>query len=185
MFGDDIQLPPYNENDRPTPRSPYGISKLASERMIEFYDNQYGIKSTILRYANVYGPRQDPHGESGVVAIFEEKIKNGETPTIYGDGTQTRDFIHVDDVVWANMLTMNEDIYGLFHVGTEIETSINQLWETMSGGKPCNHGPAVPGEVQRSSLDASKLQYRDWETDRKSTRLNSSHRSLSRMPSSA
>ena len=131
MFGDDIQLPPYNENDRPTPRSPYGISKLASERMIEFYDNQYGIKSTILRYANVYGPRQDPHGESGVVAIFEEKIKNGETPTIYGDGTQTRDFIHVDDVVWANMLTMNEDIYGLFHVGTEIETSINQLWYTV------------------------------------------------------
>lgn len=109
MFSTDT--PPYSESDTPSPNTPYGISKFSAEQFIDFYSRQYGIKSTILRYANVYGPRQDPRGEAGIICIFLGKIAENSAPTIFGDGEQTRDFIHVDDVVRANLHVLDRDIF--------------------------------------------------------------------------
>ncbi len=126
MFSTDT--PPYSEEDIPSPNTPYGISKHCAEQIIEFYASQYGFHSTILRYANVYWTRQDPRWEAGIIAIFFDKIQQKSVPTIFGDGEQTRDFIHVADIVNANLHVLEDHIYGLFHVGTGVQTSINTLW---------------------------------------------------------
>lgn len=109
MFSTDA--PPYSESDIPSPNTPYGISKFSAEQFIEFYSRQYSIQSTILRYANVYGERQDPRGEAGIICIFLDKIAENVAPTIFGDGEQTRDFIHIDDVVRANLHVLENNIF--------------------------------------------------------------------------
>jgi UDP-glucose 4-epimerase len=116
MFGGDN--PPYKENQEAHPETPYGISKRSVELLLEFYQRQYGIEPTMLRYANVYGPRQNAEGEAGVVSIFLDKIQKNEQPTIFGDGSQTRDFIHVADVVTANTHAYEKNLTGMYHVGT-------------------------------------------------------------------
>lgn len=130
MFGGDN--PPYSEAMEAHPETPYGISKRSIELLLEFYQRQYGIESTMLRYANVYGPRQNSQGEAGVVSIFLDKIKNHEMPIIFGDGKQTRDFVHVSDVVTANIHALKKDLTGIYHVGTGVETSVNGLWDILA-----------------------------------------------------
>lgn len=163
MFGWDN--PPYSEEHIANPETPYGISKRSVELLLGFYERQYGIRSTILRYANVYGPRQNAHGEAGVVSIFLEKIMNNIAPVIFWDWNQTRDFIHVDDIVSANIHALEKNLTGIYHVGTGVETSVNDLWKILAHNTDT---PLVPtytpalGEIQRSSLDSTKLQKTGW-----------------------
>ncbi|MCU0365153.1 MAG: NAD-dependent epimerase/dehydratase family protein, partial [Ignavibacteriaceae bacterium] len=128
------------------PVSPYGITKLAIEKYLFFYKNEYGLSHTILRYANVYGPRQNPFGEAGVVAIFTSKLLKNENPIINGDGKQTRDYVFVEDVVKANVVTLNSLSSNIYNIGTGIETSVNQLFEKLNniaGSKAVEkHGPS-------------------------------------------
>jgi UDP-glucose 4-epimerase len=152
------ELFPASEDHPQYPLSPYGVSKLAGERYLNFYRVQYGLPYVALRYANVYGPRQDPHGEAGVVAIFCGNMAAGRTSTINGSGEQTRDYIYVGDVVRANVLALEGEVpSGAYNVGTGVETSVNELYELLSeiAGKdlPPEHGPAKPGEQIRSSVN--------------------------------
>ena len=152
---------PADEKHPQNPLSPYGISKLALEKYLYFYKITYNLDYTILRYANVYGPRQDPHGEAGVVAIFAKKILKGEPPIINGDGGQTRDYTFVEDAVEANVLSVKNEINGIYNIGTGIETSVNELCNIMlkiSGTdiKPV-HGPAKMGEQRRSVISYNKI----------------------------
>ncbi len=141
------------------PLSPYGIAKLASEKYLFFYHAQYGISYTALRYANVFGPRQNPHGEAGVVAIFSERLLRGEQPVINGDGKQTRDYIFVGDLVRANVAALTSDYVGALNLGNGIETDVNQLFghlRTLCGSSaPEQHGPGKAGEQKRSVIDNS------------------------------
>ena len=151
---------PATEDHPQYPLSPYGVSKLAGERYLHFYRVQYGIPYAALRYANVYGPRQDPHGEAGVVAIFCGNLAAEKPSTINGTGEQTRDYVHVGDVARANVLALEEDPPpGAYNVGTGIETSVNELYELLQdiSGKdlPARNGPAKPGEQSRSCVDPS------------------------------
>jgi UDP-glucose 4-epimerase len=139
------------------PVSPYGITKKVAEDYLRFYQRYRGLDFTALALANVYGPRQDPAGETGVVAIFATKMLAGETPTIYGDGNQTRDFVFVDDVVHAFALSMDRGSGKLVNVGTGLETSVNGLFRMLAQitafhGQPL-YGPLPPGELRRSALD--------------------------------
>src|SRR5690606_41731736 len=120
IYGDAEQVPT-SESYLPQPLSPYGIAKLSSEHYLSFYNHVHGIPFVALRYANVYGPRQNPHGEAGVVAIFAERMLNGRQPTIYGDGEQTRDYVFVEDVVRANLCALEYERSGVFNVGTGVE----------------------------------------------------------------
>ncbi|HVM95142.1 MAG TPA: NAD-dependent epimerase/dehydratase family protein [Candidatus Acidoferrales bacterium] len=150
---------PCPETHKTEPLSPYGIAKLASEKYMFFYRAQYGISYAALRYANVYGPRQNPHGEAGVVAIFTEKLLRGEQPTINGDGKQSRDYVFVGDLVRANVLALTSEYSGPLNLGTGIETNVNQLFAQLV--KICNasaseqHGPAKAGEQMRSVIDSA------------------------------
>lgn len=157
MYGN--QPTPFNENMTAQPLSPYGISKRATELYLNFYHEQYGIKYIALRYANVYGPRQNPHGEAGVVSIFCEKLLSGKQPVINGDGKQTRDYVFVADVVRANILATNLDLIGEYNIGTNTETDVNQIYQLISQEinpqMQALHGPAKTGEQRTSSLDYS------------------------------
>jgi UDP-glucose 4-epimerase len=155
----------YGECDGPAPEdhpraplAPYGVSKLAAEEYIAAYNRLYGSTHVSLRYGNVYGPRQDPHGEAGVVAIFMNALRDGKTPRIYGDGSQTRDYVFVGDVVAAT-LAAAEHAGGVFNVGTGVETSVLDLYERIQRaagiGRAGEHADARPGELQRSVLDPS------------------------------
>jgi len=149
---------PATENHPQYPVSPYGVSKLAGERYLHFYHVQYGLPYAALRYANVYGPRQDPHGEAGVVAIFSGNLVAGRASTINGSGEQTRDYIYVEDVAHANVLALENNVpSSAYNVGTGVEQSVNKLYEAMRyiSGKdlPTIYGPAKPGEQFRSSVD--------------------------------
>jgi len=152
---------PADEKHPTQPRSPYGISKLAVEKYIHFYNAEYGLKYSILRYANIYGPRQNPFGEAGVVAIFSTKLLKGDQPIINGNGKQTRDYVFVGDVVKANLLALNDDANDIYNVGTEIETDVNQLFHYINSitgaGKEEKHGPAAQGEQMRSVITSNKL----------------------------
>ena len=155
------------------PESPYGVSKLTGEQYLYYYHRVHGLEYIALRYSNVYGPRQDPHGEAGVVAIFSTRLSTSAPLTVYGNGEQTRDYVFVGDVVRANMLltktrlpratTLDDHA---FNVGTGQETSVNRLAEILtevSGRESEIHrAEARPGEVQHSSLDASKLRRLGW-----------------------
>ncbi|RMF61582.1 MAG: SDR family oxidoreductase [Calditrichaeota bacterium] len=152
---------PADESHPLRPLSPYGITKLTTEKYLYFYNQTYGLTYTVLRYANVYGPRQNPHGEAGVVAIFTSKILKDEQPIINGDGKQTRDYVYVADVVKANELALKNGDNQIYNVGTGIETDVNTLFRKIveSIGKPVEevHGPAKAGEQKRSVLDYSKI----------------------------
>lgn len=151
---------PAPESHPTNPLSPYGVAKLASERYLYFYSQQYGIPYVALRYANVYGPRQNPHGEAGVVAIFIEKMLRGEQPVINGEGLQTRDYVFVGDIVRANVAAVASDFCGALNLGTGVETDVNTIFRSLValGGfdTPEQHGPAKPGEQQRSVIDATR-----------------------------
>lgn len=152
---------PAPENHPTRPLSPYGISKLTGELYLAYYQYLSGIQYVALRYANVYGPRQDPEGEAGVVAIFAKKMLAGEQPIINGNGRQTRDFTFVEDVVEANLAVMGQDIQGVYNVGTGKETTVNELFTTLIGLTGTNfkgiHGPAKKGEQARSVVDITKI----------------------------
>ncbi len=141
------------------PLSPYGVAKLASERYLFFYSTAYGISYLACRYGNVYGPRQNPHGEAGVIAIFAEKLLRGDQPIINGDGTQTRDYVFVGDLVRANVAAVTSDYCGALNFGTGRETDVTTLFahlrELCGSTAPEQHGPAKAGEQRRSVIDAS------------------------------
>lgn len=138
------------------PLSPYGITKATGEHYLFFYHAVYGMPYVALRYANVYGPRQDPHGEAGVVAIFTERLLANQPPTINGDGKQTRDYVFVGDVVRANLAALERPYVGSVNVGTGIETDVTTLYahlRVLTGSPhPAQHGPAKAGEQRRSVI---------------------------------
>lgn len=152
---------PADESHALRPISPYGISKLAVERYLYYYQHAYGLDATCLRYANVYGERQNPHGEAGVVAIFLSKLLAGETPTINGDGLQTRDYVHVSDVVKANLAAVGQAGFQVINVGTGVETTVVELYGQLASAlgveRPALHGDGKPGEQRRSVIDPSLL----------------------------
>jgi UDP-glucose 4-epimerase len=161
IYGDQDRYPA-DEDHAAQPLSPYGVAKLASERYLYFYHRQYGLDATCLRFANVYGPRQNPHGEAGVVAIFLHRLLRGEQPVINGDGLQTRDYVWVGDVVEANLAALGRPGFATYNVGTGVETDVNTLFElihrALALGPPAVHGPAKAGEQARSSIDSARLE---------------------------
>jgi len=142
------------------PVSPYGVSKRAGELYAFFFQAEYQLPFVALRYANVYGPRQDPHGEAGVVAIFSGKMLRGEPVTVNGDGKQTRDYVYVGDVARANLLALDSTATGPFNVGTGIETDVNTLARLLADAagsrSEIRHGPAKQGEQRRSVIDCAR-----------------------------
>jgi UDP-glucose 4-epimerase len=159
-YGDPISTP-QGEDHPVNPISPYGCAKLAIDQYLGYYRAIHGVASASLRYGNVYGPRQRKDGEAGVVAIFAGALLDGSQVRINGTGEQTRDYVFVEDVVRANMAVSENDLTGVFNVGTGKETSVNELFEILRreiGAKQqADHGPAKPGEQMRSVLDGSKL----------------------------
>jgi UDP-glucose 4-epimerase len=151
---------PAGEDHPCRPVSPYGTSKLCAEAMLGYFARAGGPALTCLRYANVYGPRQDPHGEAGVVAIFCGQLLAGKAPTIYGDGLQTRDFVYVGDVAEANFLALERRRSGTFNIGTGLETDVNTvarlLIQASAFQGEARHAPAKPGEQRRSVIDAGR-----------------------------
>ena len=172
VYGEPEQVP--TPEDAPKlPLSPYGVSKLTGEYYLHYYRMIQGLEYVALRYSNVYGPRQDPHGEAGVVAIFSTRLLNGEPLAIYGDGEQTRDYVFVRDVVSANMkvsdLSLPEGggVDGwAFNVGTEVATSVNRLADVLESVAGVQTGREYrdprPGELRHSTLTAAKLRSRGW-----------------------
>ena len=158
MYGD--KPTPFVETMKEQPLSPYGISKRSGELYLYYYFSQYQIPYCVLRYANVYGERQNPHGESGVVAIFMEMINEGKSPKINGDGTHTRDYVHVSDVVRANQLALVSNFVGELNIGTTQEISTNDVVrmvvQEMGAQISEEHGPERPGEQVRSVLSYAK-----------------------------
>lgn len=152
---------PADEQHPTRPISPYGVAKLASEQYLYYYQTVYGLESVSLRYANVYGPRQNPEGEAGVVAIFTSRMLSDGSPMINGDGRQTRDYVYVGDVVAANVLALDLKPSAVFNVGTGKETDVNQLFHHLRNaiGAKCDerHGPAKKGEQLRSVLSHAKI----------------------------
>ncbi|MCG6961886.1 MAG: NAD-dependent epimerase/dehydratase family protein [Acidobacteria bacterium] len=162
IYGDQDEYPA-SEDHLQRPLSPYGVSKLAGERYLYFYSREYGLHATCLRYANVYGPRQNPHGEAGVVAIFLDRLLRGQQPTIHGDGLQTRDYVYVGDVVRANLAALGREGFVVCNVGTGIETDVNTLFEGLRAALGSDleavHGPPMPGEQRRSCISAARLEH--------------------------
>lgn len=158
MYGN--QQTPFTEELREIPLSPYGISKRSSELYLNYYFEQYKIPYTVLRYSNVYGPRQNPHGESGVIAIFSEMISQGKKPMINGDGTHTRDYVFIDDVAKANLLALNSPYIGILNIGTGREISTNDVFRSVvkeyGADVPEVHGEERPGEQVTSALSYAK-----------------------------
>ena len=159
VYGEPKEIPA-DEKHTVRPLAPYGISKHCPEHYIEYYHDLYGLKYTILRYANVYGPRQDPLGEAGVIAIFMGRMLKGDTPIIFGDGNQTRDYVFVGDVVNANISAINNGDNQIYNIGTGKETSVNEIYEILS--KLIKNSPKAiyeakrPGEVERICLNTEK-----------------------------
>jgi len=152
---------PADEKHPTQPMSPYGIAKLTVERYMDYHRENFKIQPAILRYSNVYGPRQDPHGEAGVVAIFCKQLLKDQSPVIFGDGEQTRDFVSVFDVVNANLKALSENCNGTYNVGTGKETSVNTIAASLvkASGKTLSpqHNPPRMGEQRRSSIDYGKF----------------------------
>ena len=159
IYGEQEQFPCDEEHPR-RPVSPYGVAKLATEAYLFFYKVQHGIDYVALRYANVYGPRQDPHGEAGVVAIFCGRMLEGKPSTIFGDGEQTRDYIFVGDVARANVAALAAKASDAFNIGTGVETSVNQLYQVLAAAAgvktPPSYAPARPGEQRRSVISPAR-----------------------------
>ena len=158
LYGEQ-EVHPAPETHPLRPASPYGCAKAAGELYLGYYQQQYGIQHVALRYANVYGPRQNPHGEAGVVAIFSERLLAGQGCDINGSGRQTRDFVYVGDVARANVLAVAGEFSGPVNIGTGVETDILTVYRHLAqaagtGAQP-RMMPAKPGEQMRSSIDAS------------------------------
>lgn len=155
VYGEQETFPATEEHST-RPICPYGVSKRTGEHYLYFYNVEYRIPYIALRYANIYGPRQDPHGEAGVVAIFTLRLLAGEQPIINGDGKQTRDYVFVGDVARANLAAVRTDYTGPINIGTASETDVNQLFaylrQLTGSAAPETHGPAKSGEQRRSVL---------------------------------
>jgi UDP-glucose 4-epimerase len=159
VYGDPDRIPT-DESQATHPICPYGVSKLAGEHYLHYFRATFGIPYVAFRYANIFGPRQDPHGEAGVIAIFCKRLLRGEDVTIFGDGLQTRDYVFVGDVVRANVRGLETDYVGAVNIGTGVETDVVTLYERVAAqverpGKAV-HADAKEGEVRRSCLDASR-----------------------------
>ena len=157
----DTSVVPTPEEHLALPSSPYGVSKTAAERYVECYGPLLDMRTLVLRLANVYGPRQNPQGEAGVVAIFANRLLRGETCVINGDGEQTRDFVYVEDVAEAVLRGLERaDATGVVNIGTGVETTVNMIYERLARAAgvtvPAEHGPAKPGEQRRSALAAAR-----------------------------
>jgi UDP-glucose 4-epimerase len=166
IYGDFVDVPTV-ENLPKDPESPYGIAKLSVEYYLGYYSRIHGLDTVALRYANVYGPRQDPHGEAGVVAIFCKKIIGGEALTVFGAGTQTRDYVYAGDVARANLAAAERTLakaaqldVRAFNIGTGVQTSVldlaHELMTAAGRTVPVTHAAARPGEQQRSAVNAAK-----------------------------
>ncbi len=153
---------PADESHATRPVSPYGVSKLACERYLYYFHHEKGLDAACLRYANVYGARQNPRGEAGVIAIFLDRLLAGKSCTINGDGGQTRDYVHVSDVVGANLAVLGRSGFVTYNVGTGVETTVNELHRLLASAAGCDmapvHGPEKPGEQRRSCVDSGRLQ---------------------------
>jgi UDP-glucose 4-epimerase len=151
---------PADEKHPTRPYAPYGINKLTVEKYLFYYNYVYGLDYVVLRYANVYGPRQNPLGECGVIAIFTDKILKGTEPLINGDGEQTRDYVYVSDVVNANVLALNATKPEIYNIGTSKETDVNYIFDRINHYAGTNftekHGPPKKGEQRRSVLSFEK-----------------------------
>jgi UDP-glucose 4-epimerase len=152
---------PSSEQTPPLPEAAYGQSKLSAEGYLGLYERLYGQSSVTLRYGNVYGPRQDPLGEAGVIAIFSGLLETGGQPTVYGDGLQTRDYVYVGDVVAANLAALDADVHGEINIGTSVETNVLELiaiLRELSGAERFEpqFAPARLGELPRSCLDITR-----------------------------
>jgi len=160
VYGEQQYFPA--DEDHPTkPICPYGVAKLSYEKYLYYYHYIFGIKYIALRYANIYGPRQDPYGEAGVVAIFSKKLLSGDQPVINGDGMQTRDYVYVKDVATANLLAVKTDYIGEINIGTALETNVNKIFNILKNAAGKHdleevHGPAKDGEQKRSVLSYRK-----------------------------
>ncbi len=163
LYGDPRKLPVSERSAAASkPLSPYGIGKKVAEDYLRFYKANHGLDYTALALGNVYGPRQDAHGEAGVIAIYCDAMMRGEAPAIFGDGDQTRDYVFVDDVVHGFALSMSKGSGKLLNIGTGVETSVKALYRMLASitgfkGKAAS-GPLPPGEVRRICLDASAAQ---------------------------
>lgn len=157
IYGEPEIIPAHESTD-PYPISPYGTSKYAIEKYLGYYNYVHGFDYVALRYANVYGPRQNPHGEAGVIAIFCSRILSGSPCTVFGDGGQTRDYVYVEDVARANLLSLNAPV-GSYNIGTGIESSVNDLISELKKSSGTDfevqYGEERPGEVQSISLEAT------------------------------
>jgi UDP-glucose 4-epimerase len=163
VYGEPEYLP-VDEKHRIAPLSPYGVSKYIVEEYLRVYQGIYGLPYTAMRYGNVYGPRQDPYGEAGVIAIFGGKMLKDESPTINGDGEQTRDFIYVRDAVEAALRAAEKKATGPINIATGVETSVNEIYRALKklsgSGVEARYGPAIKGEVRRIYLDISRAEKR-------------------------
>ena len=159
IYGEGRMLPA--PEDHPVaPEAPYGQSKFAAEGYCDLFRRLHGLSTVSLRYGNVYGPRQDPLGEAGVVAIFCGRLLEGGQPIVFGDGLQTRDYVHVDDVVRANLAAADSEAAGAINVGLGVQTSVLDLVAALApmageGFEP-EHRPERPGEVRHIALDAAR-----------------------------
>jgi len=161
IYGEPITTP-QNEEHPAHPLSPYGCAKLAVEHYMHYFREIHGLSAIALRYANIYGPRQNSKGEAGVIAIFADRLLRGDDVTINGDGEQTRDYVFVADVVRANMAVCDDlSLAGPFNVGTGIESSVNELYRHLAAAagvaRDARHGAAKAGEQRRSVLDGTRL----------------------------
>lgn len=162
LYGDDVPIPT-SEDSLIAPGSPYGQSKWAAEQYCDLFARLHGMSTFTLRLGNIYGPRQDPHGEAGVMAIFAGRLREGENPTVFGDGLQTRDYVFVGDVVDAIVAAGASDATGACNIGRGRQTSVLDLVEAIQALAPgraftAEHAPARPGELQDSSLDPARAE---------------------------
>jgi len=162
IYSDDAVLPIQEESAK-NPISPYGITKLTSEFYLGFYSKVHGLPFTSLRYSNVYGPRQNPQGEAGVIAIFSNLMLQENQPIIYGDGNKTRDYVYVKDVLNANLLALEKGDNGAYNIGTGVETSVNELFSKLKMIIGYRQGVKYendrPGELLRNSLNVEKAKH--------------------------
>ncbi|WP_292589967.1 MULTISPECIES: NAD-dependent epimerase/dehydratase family protein [unclassified Mesotoga] len=163
IYGDEVKKIPTDEEELPKPLSPYGIAKFSTENYLRFFSNELGMKYVVLRYANVYGPRQDPYGEAGVVAIFSERMLRNQEVVIFGDGQCVRDYVFVSDVAKANLLALEKSEDCIMNIGTGKGTSVNELFTQMKRitgyAREAIHKEPRPGDLKKSILDVNKAKY--------------------------
>jgi UDP-glucose 4-epimerase len=161
LYGRDAPIPS-TETVLPLPESPYGIAKYCAEQYVDLYNRLHGTRHSVLRLANVYGPRQDPTGESGVIPIFCSRVLAGEPPTVYGDGTQTRDYVYVGDAVAAFLASADRQRPGIWNIGSGREVTVAELADMIgaAAGRPVQpvFAPSRPGELQRSALAVERAE---------------------------